>query len=205
MIIHKIWIKIHICVQSIQHCSIKHHSIFSVFRSVPFRFQFRVLATPIMCWTQLFCSNVNKFVLGVKDNLTTINKLILNVFWGNYLDMGVVFGANTFRKPNYLKKRSWFCQMASGNLLNLRTFLSEEKLLIEQGMALDTQDLETPMSSPFFLSLKILTLIKPFQEMLRRGSSLNLKIVHFLSNKVYAIGNGIKPEPPNSKSEYFFK
>lgn len=205
MIIHKIWIKIHICVQSIQYCSIKHHSIFSVFRSVPFRFQFRVLATPIMCWTQLFCSNVNKFVLGVKDNLTTINKLILNVFWGNYLDMGVVFGANTFRKPNYLKKRSWFCQMASGNLLNLRTFLSEEKLLMEQGMALDTQDLETPMSSPFFLSLKILTLIKPFQEMLRRGSSLNLKIVHFLSNKVYAICNGIKPEPPNSKSEYLFK
>lgn len=110
-----------------------------------------------------------------------INKLILNVFWGNYLDMGVVFGANTFRKPNYLKKRSWFCQMASGNLLNLRTILLEEKLLMEQGMALDTQDLETPMSSPFFLSLKILTLIKPFQEMLRRGSSLNLKIVHFFS------------------------
>lgn len=104
-----------------------------------------------------------------------------------------------------LKKRTWFCQMASGNLLNLRTFLSEEKLLMEQGMALDTQVLETPMSSPFFLSLKILTLIKPFQEMLRRGSSLNLKIVHFLSNKVYAIGNGIKPEPPNSKSEYLFK
>lgn len=97
--------------------------------------------------------------------------------------------------------------MASGNLLNLRTFLSEEKLLMEQGMALDTQDLETPMSSPFFLSLKILTLIKPFQEMLRRGSSLNLKIVHFLSNTVYAIGNEIKPEPPiaNSKSEYLFK
>lgn len=132
-----------------------------------------------------------------------INKLILNVFWGNYLDMGVVFGANTFRKPNHLKKRSWFCQMPSGNLLNLRTFLSEEKLLMEQGMA--SQVLETPMSSPFFLSLKILTLIKPFQEMLRRGSSLNLKIVHFLSTKVYAIGNGIKPEPPNSKSEYLFK
>lgn len=33
-----------------------------------------------------------------------IYKLILNVFWGNYLDMGVVFGANIFRKPNYLKK-----------------------------------------------------------------------------------------------------
>lgn len=134
-----------------------------------------------------------------------INKLILNVFWGNYLDMGVVFGANTFRKPNYLKKRSWFCQMASGNLLNLCTIFSEEKLPMEQGMALDTQDLETPMSSPFFLSLKILTLIKPFQEILRRGSSLNLKIVHFLSNKVYAIGSGIKPEPPNSKSKYSFK
>lgn len=134
-----------------------------------------------------------------------INKLILNVFWGNYLDMGVVFGANTFQKPNYLKKRSWFCQMASGNLLNLRTFLSEETLLMEQGMALDTQVLETTMSSPFFLSLKILTLIKPFQEMLRRCISLNLKTVHFLSNKVYAIGNGIKPEPPYSKSEYLFK
>lgn len=92
-----------------------------------------------------------------------INKLILNVFWGNYLDMGVVFGANTFQKPNYLKKRSWFCQMASGNLLNLRTILSEEKLLMEHaGYGLRHTSLGDSHVIPIFSVAKNLNVNKTF-------------------------------------------
>lgn len=41
--------------------------------------------------------------------------------------------------------------------------------------------------------------------MLRCGFLLNLKIVYFLLNKVYVIGNGIKFEFFNFKLEYLFK
>lgn len=73
----------------------------------------------------------------------SIHKFVLIVFWGNYLDMGTVYGINDSWNPPI--------RMASGvvgYLMNLRTILSENKLRMVQDMALDTEDWETPMSSP---------------------------------------------------------